>query len=78
MVLPNPRIDGYHTTALQRPAVWALYFKNDIDPIPVINTPQWRIMIALNDASTQAVHRWIYKMASGATFFYKNYKIIYH
>lgn len=65
-------VDEIVEWALQRPAVWALYFSGDVDPIPVINTPEWRVMIALADPGTpkqNQLHLKIVRKTVGMTMF---------
>ncbi|KFZ17215.1 hypothetical protein V501_01849 [Pseudogymnoascus sp. VKM F-4519 (FW-2642)] len=62
-------IDHAVEMALYRPEVWKVYFSNNQDPLPVINTPEWRIMIAVNNGGAQNIHYWIYQMTTAKTIF---------
>lgn len=65
-------IDDAVQWALERPAIWALYFTGDVDPVPIINTPEWRVMVALadaRDANLQSLHLKIYNQTMGMAVF---------
>ena len=62
-------LDHAVETALDHPTTWKVYFSGDQDPLPVINTPEWRIMIAVNYGGAQNIHQWIYKLTAGKTLF---------
>ncbi|KFY41442.1 hypothetical protein V494_03001 [Pseudogymnoascus sp. VKM F-4513 (FW-928)] len=61
-------IDHAVEMALDSPEVWKMYFSDNQDPLPVINTPEWRIMIAVN-VGAQNIHQWIFRMTAAKTIF---------
>jgi len=62
-------IDEAVKIALERPAIQMLYFHEGVDPESIIATPAWRSMIAANYCTARDLHRWIFKMTTGRTFF---------
>ncbi len=63
-------IDEAVKIAVERPAIRIVYFHEGVvDPEPIIATPAWRIVMAANYCGTRDLHRWIFKMTSGRTFF---------